>query len=97
MFGKKKQVEKKRNEGFIFSLPVPLRKEFVTIREIVEDIKNYDERSEFKVRNNSIDSLIQYLENYKLVERKLVSFNDIENNKDSEDGLTIFPTDNPSN
>jgi hypothetical protein len=55
------------------------QKEFVTIRNLVNDIENYDKFSEFEVRNNSIDSLIKYLEKYKLLERKSITFFDLEN------------------
>jgi hypothetical protein len=78
MFGKNKKVEK-LNESIHYNFPVPPRKEFVTIRNLVDDIENYDKFSEFEVRNNSIDSLIKYLEKYKLLERKSITFSDLEN------------------
>jgi len=60
------------------AIPPPPRKEFVTIRNLVDNIENYDNRSEFEVRNNSIDSLIQYLEKYKSIVPKKSNFNKTE-------------------
>lgn len=66
MFWKRKTKVVNSGLGPIMSPPPPPKKEFETMLEILRDAEKFDNANEIEVRNNTLQNLVDYINEFRL-------------------------------
>lgn len=66
MFWKRKPKVINTSLGPIISSQTPPKKEFETMLEILRDAEKFDNANEIEVRNNTLQNLVDYINDFRL-------------------------------